>query len=712
MAPSAVGNDRPVSALTTELRELAQSYNVATGYDSWRGEHVEVSAETVTAVLGAMEVDTSEPAAALQRRAEERWRRMLPACVVTVRGRARELWVHVPHGDPVEVWVELEHGGRRDDLGQVDRWVDPREVDGALVGEATFALPDDLPLGYHTVRARSGGQEATGWLVVTPAQLRLPESLGDERAWGFAAQLYSVRSRRSWGVGDLADLADLAVWSGSGLGADYVLVNPLHAAEPVPPLEPSPYLPTSRRFFNPLYLRVERVPEYVDLPGRARAGLARSTAALHAKLDDADLIDRDTAWAAKLRALRTLHDVPRSAGRQLDYEAFRSREGQALEDFAVWSAVAQHHGTDYRSWPEALQDPRSPEVAAFATEHAADVELHCWLQWLVDEQLQHAQAKATGAGMRLGTMHDLAVGVHPGGADAWRLQDLYARGVNVGAPPDPFNQMGQDWTQPPWRPDRLEELGYAPLRDLIRAVLRHAGGVRVDHIIGLFRLWWVPTGLGPAEGTYVRYDHEATIGVLALEAHRAGAVVVGEDLGVVEQSAREYLLERGILGTSILWFERDRDGRPLPAEKWRECCLASVTTHDLPPSAGYLAGEHVTLRDKLGLLTRPLEEERAADEEERGGWLAELTRRGLLDEGAGIDETVLALHRYLTLTPARLLCVALADAVGDHRTQNQPGTVDEYPNWRVPLSGPDGAPLWLEDVFGSARARVVAEVVR
>jgi 4-alpha-glucanotransferase len=292
------------------------------------------------------------------------------------------------------------------------------------------------------------------------------------------------------------------------------------------------------------------------------------------------------------------------------------------------------------------------------------------------------------------------------------MQDTYATGMQVGAPPDPFNQIGQDWGQPPWRPDRLAELGYAPLRELIAGVLRHAGGVRVDHIIGLFRLWWVPVGNSPAEGTYVYYDHRAMIGVLALEAHRAGAVVVGEDLGTVEPSARDYLRERGILGTSILWFENGSDGKPLPAERWREYCLASVTTHDLPPSAGYLAADHVRLRDQLGLLTRPLDEEIEADSAEREAWLSELRGRGLLGDDPSVEETVRALHAYLTLTPARLLNVALPDAVGDRRTQNQPGTTDEYPNWRVPLAGPAGEPLMLEDVFASSRAAALAAVVR
>ncbi len=706
-----MGHDRRVSTPSPALRDLARSYAVATDYHDWKGRPVEVPAETVTAVLTAMGVDTDDPEAALRRRREEPWRSMLPPSVVAVQGAGPEVHVHVPDGHSVQVWVQLEQGGRRDEIPQLDRWREPEEIDGRLVGEATFRLPADLPLGYHTLHARGDEDEAAVPLVVTPAFLGLPEALRDTYSWGLAAQLYSVRSRGSWGVGDLADLADLAVWSGAELGADYVLVNPLHAAEPTAPMEPSPYLPTSRQFFNPLYLRVERIPEYAELPDAARADVDALCRDVHAELDDADVIDRDTSWTAKRSALRHVHAVPRSAGREQDLRAFVRRQGTALHDFAVWSVIAAEHGTDYRAWPEELRDAASPAVAALAEARRDEVDFEMWLQWVLDEQLAHAQSKAASAGMLLGTMHDLAVGVHPGGADAWRLRTTYATGIEVGAPPDPFNQMGQNWSQPPWRPERLAELGYAPLRDLIRAVLRHAGGVRVDHIIGLFRLWWIPEGAPPSEGTYVRYDHEAMIGVLALEAHRAGAVVVGEDLGVVEPSARDYLRSRGVLGTSILWFEYDDAQKPLVAERWRELCLASVTTHDLPPTAGYLAAEHVRLRDRLGLLTQPLEEEVALDAEERERWLEELRSRGLLSEGADVAATVEALHRYLTLTPSRLRCVALTDAVGDRRTQNQPGTVDEYPNWRVPLSGPDREPVWLEDVLSSASARRLATAV-
>ena len=699
-----------MSSSSASLVELAHSYGIATAYTDWRGRPVDVPAESVAAVLTAMGVDVSDPASASARRADERWGRTLPPCLVVRQGEHSSFEVHVPHGDPVEVDVEMETGGTRV-MRQIDHWSEPRRVAGSLVGTATFEVPADLDLGYHTVRAHTRDGVAETSLIVTPRWLGLPDAMSGRRSWGFAAQLYSVRSTASWGVGDLVDLTDLAVWSAAELGADFVLVNPLHAAEPVAPMEPSPYLPTSRRFFNPLYLRVQRIPEYVDLPPD---GLEKVRQLLHGvrdALDGQDVIDRDTSWTAKRAALQAVHAVARSAGRELDYRAYQDRHGLALRDFATWSVIAREHGSDYRRWPADLQDAQSAAVAQHAAAHADEVDFEMWLQWVLDEQLRTAQGKAVGAGMSLGTMHDLAVGVHPGGADVWRMRSTYATGIQVGAPPDPFNQIGQDWSQPPWRPDVLEELAYAPFRDLIAAVLRHAGGIRVDHIIGLFRLWWIPQGRPPSEGTYVRYDHEAMIGILALEAARGGAVVVGEDLGVVEPSAREYLAERGVLGTSILWFERDGDGRPLPAERWREYCLASVTTHDLPPTAGYLAGEHVRLRDRLELLTRPLAEEIAADDEEQESWLDEVRDRGLLAEGADEEQTVEALHRYLTLTPSRLLCVALTDAVGDRRTQNQPGTTDEYPNWRVPLSGPDQRPMWLEDVLASDRAAALARVV-
>jgi 4-alpha-glucanotransferase len=699
-----------VLVLSPQLAELAEAYGIATDFWDWQGRHVEVSEATILAVLRAFDVDAADPEAALREHRLARWRRMLPPVLVTRQGRQPTVDVHVPHGWPVDIWVDLETGGWRG-LRQEENWTPPQDVDGGQVGEATFRLPGDLPLGYHTVQARSGDRTAAMPVVVTPDALGLPEAMSGRRGWGLATQLYSVLSEQSWGVGDLTDLTDLAVWSAARYGADFVLVNPLHAVAPTAPMEPSPYLPTTRRFANPLYLRPERVPEYADLDDSARAAVQEARAALTGSRAGADAIDRDSAWAAKRQALELLHAVPRTVGREEAYASYRARQGSGLDDYATWCAVAEEHGPDWRSWPEGLRDPRSPDVAAYAEKRSDLVDLHRWLQWLLDEQLSVGQATARQAGMAVGVMHDLAVGVDVEGAEAWALQDVFAQGVTVGAPPDAFTQAGQDWNQPPWRPDRLAELGFAPFRDVVATVLRNAGGLRVDHVIGLFRLWWVPEGGSARDGTYVRYDHEGMVGVLALEAHRAGAVVVGEDVGTVEPWVREYLAGRGVLGTSILWFERDYHGHggPLEPERWRELCLASVTTHDLPPTTGYLAADHVRLRDRLGLLERSLDDELADDAADREAYLQALRDRGLLAPDAGVEETVLALHEYLLRTPSRLLCAALVDAVGDRRTQNQPGTVDEYPNWRVALTGPDGEPVGLEDVFASDRvARLAA----
>ncbi|HHV20711.1 MAG TPA: 4-alpha-glucanotransferase [Propionibacterium sp.] len=694
-----------------DLIELAAAYGVSSRFTDWKGRDTTVSAESLRAVLAAMDVATDTPeeiAAALEDRRLAPWRRMLPPCVVSREGRSAQFRVHVRAGASVRVWAELETGATVD-ATQIDNWEPDRELDGRWVGEASFVLPADLPLGYHTILAESEGETATTTLIVTPVFVGIPAALGERTTWGLATQLYSVRSRDSWGVGDLADLTDLAVWSAAEHGAGYVLVNPMHAAEAEVPLEPSPYLPTSRRFFNPLYLRVERIPEYADLPASELARIRLLHAELVNEIGAADTIDRNRSWTAKESALREIYEAGRTPGREIAFRAYCAAEGEGLARFATWNVLTLALGRDWREWPAVYQDPASPEVARFRTENEAEIDYHCWLQWCLDEQFRSTQAAATEAGMEIGIVHDLAVGVNPAGSDAWSLGSVFAKDVSVGAPPDQFTQLGQDWGQPPLRPDRLAETAYLPLRTMLAGILRHAGGIRVDHIIGLFRLWWVPRGMPATEGTYVGYDHEATIGILALEASRAGAVVVGEDLGTVEPWVRRYLTERGILGTSVLWFEQDWDvpgGRPLPPGAWRELCLASVTTHDLPPTLGYLAGDHVRLRHRLGLLTESLEDELAHDRGERESWLATLRELGLLpsDVEPTPDEVLVALHRYLVRTPSRMLNLSLVDAVGDRRTQNQPGTVNEYPNWRVPLADSDGNLLFLEEVFTSDRA--------
>jgi 4-alpha-glucanotransferase len=432
------------------------------------------------------------------------------------------------------------------------------------------------------------------------------------------------------------------------------------------------------------------------------------------------LIDRDAVWELKREALELVRDVPLGPGRRAAYCDFLAEEGEALEDHATWCALAEVYGSDWQKWPAALRDPRSAETARARGELMDRVDFHSRLAWLTDAQLATAQRSARDAGMGVGLVHDLAVGVHPGGADAWAQQEYFAAGMSVGAPPDAFSVQGQDWGLPPWRPDRLAESGYAPYRRLLRALFRYAGALRIDHVMGLFRLWWIPQGRPATEGTYVRYDAEAMLAILALEAYRAGALVIGEDLGTVEPGVREKLHEHGVLGTSVLWFERDWDGTglPLPPESWRADCLATATTHDLPPTASRLTGDHVELRDRLGLLTRPVEEERAEAATDVGEWLALLARLGLLQGAAGgqsedsEEAQIQGLHRFLLRTPARMIGVWLPDTVGDRRPQNLPGTWDQYPNWRLPVADAEGRPVTLEELAASPRLHALIDVLR
>jgi 4-alpha-glucanotransferase len=649
----------------------------------------------LVAILASLGVDASTPdavRAALARHETETAERLLPPTLVCWGGLAPAELTGLP--DATRLRITTEQGETR-------------------------TSPDHLPPGVHTLHATApDGRTADAHLVVAPTRLPAPPG----RTYGLLVQLYSLLSRRSWGMGDLGDLAELTAWAGRALGAGFVQVNPLHAAVPGEPTDPSPYRPSSRRFPDPVHLRVEDIPEYpyAEDRDRLRTVLERAEQLRESVLRKGALIDRDAVWELKREALESVRAVPLGPGRQAAYADFLAEEGQALEDHATWCALAEVYGSDWRNWPAALRDPRSSGTARARGELMDRVDFHSRLAWLTDAQLARAQRSARDAGMTVGLVHDLAVGVHPDGADAWAQQEYFAAGMSVGAPPDAFNARGQDWGLPPWRPDRLAASGYAPYRRLLRALLRHTGALRIDHVMGLFRLWWIPQGQPPTEGSYVRYDAEAMLAILVLEASRAGALVIGEDLGTVEPGVRETLQERGVLGTSVMWFERDwdGDGLPLPPETWRADCLATATTHDLPPTAARLTGEHVELRDRLGLLTGSLDEERAAAAADTREWLALLSRLGLLGganggEPASPEEAeIQAVHRFLLRTPAHLIGVWLPDTVGDRRPQNLPGTWDQYPNWRLPIADAEGRPVTLEELAASPRLHALIDVVR
>ncbi|MEU5184527.1 4-alpha-glucanotransferase [Streptomyces longwoodensis] len=679
-----------------ELSRLAELHGVATSYSPSPDRTVPATATAVTRALAALGVDASTPQAlraALAARERHLRERLLPPTVVAWSGSPVPALTALPDGTRLHVTTE---------------------------GGDTRTSLDGLPPGVHELTATApDGRTTRSHLVVAPP--RLPSVPG--RSHGLLVQLYSLLSSRSWGMGDLGDLAELTGWAGRDLGVGFVQVNPLHSAVPGTPTDPSPYRPSSRRFPDPVHLRVEDVPEYAyaDDQETLRSLRERAARLRAAVLEKGELIDRDAVWDLKRQALELVARVPLGPGRDAAHRAFLAEQGQALEDHATWYALAEVHGSDWTRWPDGLRDPRSAETARARAELRDRVDFHKRLAWLTDTQLTDAQRAAREAGMAVGIVHDLAVGVHPEGADTWAQQEYFAAGMSVGAPPDAFNARGQDWGLPPWRPDRLAACGYAPYRSLLRALFRSAGALRIDHVMGLFRLWWVPQGEPPTQGTYVRYDAEAMLAVLVLEASRAGALVIGEDLGTVEPGVRERLRERGVLGTSVLWFERDwtGDGHPLPPESWRADCLATATTHDLPPTAARLSGEHVELRDRLGLLTRPLDVERAEAAADIAEWREVLARLGLAAAGSGAGEggsseeaEVQAVHRFLLRTPAHMVGVWLPDGVGDRRPQNLPGTWDQYPNWRLPVADAEGRPVTLEEVAASPRMRALMEVLR
>jgi 4-alpha-glucanotransferase len=536
-------------------------------------------------------------------------------------------------------------------------------------------LPADLPLGWHTLE--TADREIP--LAVTPA--KLPDV---PRAWGWMLQLYAVHSRESWGMGDYGDLASFAR-EAQGQGAGVLLVNPVQAIVPTLPVGRSPYSPSSRRFANPLYIKVTATDEF-----RAASAEVRGQVLALAPGPPRDLIDYDAVWIAKRAALELLwpgHIVELEPG---------------LRDYATFCALAERHGGDWRSWPAELRRPDSAPVAAARRELAPRIAFHAWLQELCERQLTDARDAA--AGMSVGIVHDLPVGVDPGGADAWALQDVLAPRVTVGAPPDAFSQQGQDWRLPPWRPDRLAAAGYAPFIEVLRSVLRHADGIRVDHVAGLWRLWWIPPGEPPGRGTYVHYDSEAMLGILALEAHRHSAVVVGEDLGTVETHVTETLHERGMLSSAVLYFQRDYEtsGHPFVASRsWEPHSMASISTHDLPTATGFLRGENVRVRTELDLVTDP-DAEHARVAAERRDLIEFMVKEGVLDSADASEEDIMvAMHALLSRTRSALRLTSPPDALGEVRQPNLPGTVDEYPNWRIPL------PVGVEELFTQDNVRRV-----
>jgi len=533
-------------------------------------------------------------------------------------------------------------------------------------GEIPLArrVPDDCAPGYHVVHEVTGPRP---FIVCPPRCVRPSRS-----QWGWCAQLHEVRSARSWGIGDLGDLRALRQWAAS-VGAEFLLINPLHAVAPLVPQEPCPYYPTSRRFLNPIYLRVEDVPG----AGSAELPLAERGVALNASAG----IDRDAVWELKIAALRAVYGrwVPGP-----EFTAWRHRQGQALEDFATWCALAGTQGASWRSWPAPLRRPDAPGLPAFRREAATEITFWAWLQWLVRSQLDAGPPQVS-------LVHDLPVGFAPDGFDAWCWQDLLAAGVSIGAPPDRLAPAGQNWGVAPFVPARLRAAGYQPFIDSIRGAIAQGGGLRIDHIMGFMRLWWIPDSLSAADGAYVHYPMDDLFDLLCLESVRAQATVIGEDLGTVEPAVRSAMHTRGILSSRVLWFE-DQE----PAD-WPIDALGTVSTHDLPTIAGVWSGTDAA--DQLSSGVPPT-----------GVAETEALRRRLQDlpgatPAADTAAITVAAHTALSRAPCLMVGASVQDGLGVAVRSNIPGTVKRA-NWSRAL------PIALEEFDNCDLLSGIAAVMR
>ena len=722
--------------LKRPLIRLAKTCGVSTSYIDQLGAYVEIRDEVLVAVLASLGVDASNPAAISKSLLETECRQreqLVPPTVLAITGRANNVPLRCSADALVALTLALEDGTAY----AGDLRANLRVHKDADFGEQLeLTLPDDLPIGYHTLNVQVGGVQRRATVIVAPPRIELPEAVRQRQRWGWMTQMYSVRSADSWGVGDYGDLKRLAADAGEKSHADFMLINPIHAGAPVPPLQPSPYLPESRRFLNVTYIRPQDIPEYAALDDATRAQVEALHASVAAANDSAEPMDINASWDAKRQALWLIFSAPRSEERETAFAEFKRAAGPDLDAFATWCLAFEVWGAPWEenSW-FFRTDKNSPAVAALVRDHHDMFEFQRWLQWIADEQVAAAQQAAKDAGMALGLMQDMAVGVHALGADVWWSPERFADGVTVGAPPDFYNQLGQDWGQPPFSPQYLESTGYRVYREMVHNMFAHAGALRIDHVLGLFRLWWIPRGCTACDGAYVTYNHEVMLSILAIEASRANGVVIGEDLGTVPEYVSKVLAEHGVLGTAVEWFSRvdnsPNAGDPYaPPEDYRKYALASVTTHDLPPTAGYLKLEHVDLREELNLLNEPAEQFRAEVQAEIDQMLALLVSRGYLpqevadglkaacapdaddaetaDREALIQRVVEAMHVMLRDSPSVLVQAALVDGVGEHRTQNQPGTSWEYPNWRIPLADETGRVVHTEEVFELPRVQSLA----
>lgn len=702
-----------------KLEKLAAVAGLVPSYrDAWGHERI-VSESTQRAILSAMgyEVDTPPQIEASMRRIEEaRWRRTLEPVVVTRRGKGGHVHIPVTFDDAVGdleiAWrLEMENGAARDGS------VRPRELsvqESRELGDEKlrrrhlhFGFP--VPYGYHSFRlfptegdhVMQDGESCL--VIVVPEKCYLPRSMSrGRRGWGYTIQLYGLRSRRNWGIGDFSDLSEFARIAAQQ-GATAIGLNPLHAMFPDNPLHASPYSPSHRQFLAIIYIDPETTPEFGECEEAQELLHSAAVQEELAELRRLEMVDYQRVAALKRPVLELLYrtfrerhlgaaNEPPPSDRGAAFRRFQSLGGRELEKLALFQAISEHFGpgTQATHWPRDYRDPDSGKVREFAAAHAERVEFFQYLQWLADQQLSAAAQTAHREGSEIGLYHDLALAPDRNGAEAWGNSGLFAQGVTLGAPPDDWNLKGQNWGLPPYSPLALRQAGYRPFIDVIRANMRHAGALRLDHAMWLERMYWIPEGMGAHDGGYVRYPIDDLMGILALESHRQRCIVIAEDLGTVPEGFRERLRKAEMLSYRLLYFSQSEKGEFQPSDSYIASAAVAANTHDLATLAGFWNERDLQVRGELGLYPSDKAKEEAHRQRarERHALISRLKREGVLSETFPENveefsfELATAVYRFLARTPSRLLLVSLEDVFGEVEQANLPGTTSEHPNWK------------------------------
>lgn len=678
------------------LHQLADKVGILDSYIDQGGTRRHTSDAARIALLAALGLDAATPEEATVSLAVQSAPpcRVLEACQLVADDAPVRLHARLPdefHRNTTwKVTLRRESGAEQEWEGKTFR-----------THHLRVPLPQGLPQGYHRVRlslhAAGHHHEVEQTLIVTPSRCVTPaEILGapESSAVGIWGNLYTLNSGRNFGIGDITDLRHLTAWA-ARCGAAFVGVNPLHVLRNRGG-DISPYSPVSRLFRNPIYLDVTQIPELNETPAAQALLSAPSTVAALAELRHATHVDYARIFDLKLAIVRLLHDsflahhcnTDNVRGRA--YARYVGSQGQALRDVATFCALEDHfaaHGLAraWQAWPAAYHDVRGAAVQGFVADNERAIAFHCYLQFELDRQLDDVAIQARAAGMPIGLYQDLAIGSAPNGADAWAFRELFVEGVSIGAPPDDYSERGQDWGLPPLNPQKLAADGFRYWRLLLQSAFAHAGAVRLDHIMGLFRLYWIPRGQDARLGAYVRYPAEPLLAILALESQRHNALVIGEDLGTVPEEVPEVLARWGVLSSRVMYFEKNGRGKFLPAEKYSDRALVTATTHDHAPLAGYFSGRDLQLRHQIGHLTDDAAAVALAARTKEGVALRErLHEDNCL---ARVDETepmilAQAVHHFLRQTPAPLVGLSLDDLVGETEPVNLPGIgPEDYPSW-------------------------------